>query len=125
MTAIIIFCIVICVSAICLPIIFACIESKRYNEYINSIKSGDVFVNELFVIKAPDDPFDEKYNINILDDGCYDEMYYTTVLDIKENKNGETWVKYCFTRSINKYKDPITFTERIDKYLKYRHKLDE
>ena len=67
MIAIIIFCIVICVSAICLPIIFACIESKRYNEYINSIKPGDVFVNELFVIKAPDDPFDEKYNILIHD----------------------------------------------------------
>lgn len=123
MTAIIIFCIVICVSAICLPIIFSSIESKRYNEYINSIKPGDVFVNELFVIKAPDDPFDERHNIS--DDGCYDESFFTTILDIKENKNGEIWVKYYFTEAINKYKNPTTFTERIDKYLKYRHRLDE
>lgn len=123
MTAIIIFCIVICVSAICLPIIASIIESKRYNEYIKSIKPGDVFVHELFVIKAPDDPFDEKYNIN--NDGCYDEIFFTKILDIKENKNGETWVKYCFTESNNKYKNPTTFTESIDKYLKYRHRLDE
>ena len=125
MNGIIIFCIVICVGAICLPIIASIIESKRYNEYINSVKPGDVFVNELFAIEAPDDPFDEKYNINILDDGCYDEMYYTTVLDIKENKNGETWVKYCFTRAINNYKNPPTFTKKLSDYLKYRHRLDE
>ena len=123
MTAIIIFCIVICASVICLPIIFASIESKRYNKYINSIKPGDVFVNELFVIKAPDDPFDERHNIS--DDGCYDESFFTTILVIKENKNGEIWVKYYFTEAINKYKNPTTFTERIDKYLKYRHRLDE
>lgn len=124
MTAIIIFCIVICVSAICLPIIFASIESKQYNEYINSIKTGDVFVNELFVIEAPDDPFDENYNRS--DNGCYDEMYYTTVLDIKENRHGKIWVKYCYTRSL-KYNrtDPATFTENINTYLKYRHRLDE
>jgi hypothetical protein len=124
MTAIIIFCIVLCVSAICLPIIASIIESKRYNEYINSIKPGDVFVNELFVIKAPDDPFDTRHNR--IDDGCYDEMYYTTVLDIKENKHGETWVKYCFTRALKyKHTTPTIFTESIDKYLKYRHRLDE
>ena len=123
MTAIIIFCIVICVSAICLPIIFAHIESKRYNEYINSIKPGDVFVNELFVFKTPDDPFDEKYDKS--DNGSYDESFFTTILDIKENKNGEIWVKYCFTNTSKKYKNPKTFTERIDKYLKDRHRLDE
>ena len=122
MNAIIIFCIVICVSAICLPIIFARIESKRYNEYINSIKPGEVFVNELFVIKTPDDPFDEKYNRS--DDGCYDESFFTTILDIKENKHGETWVKYCFTNA-SKYKNTATFTKKLSDYLKYRHRLDE
>ena len=124
MTAFIIFCIVICISAICLPIIFACIESKHYNEYIKSIKPGDVFVNELFVFKAPDDPFDEKY-YNRIDDGCYDESFFTTILDIKENDSGEIWVKYCFTDYANRYKTPKTFTAKLDKYLKYRHKLDE
>lgn len=122
MNAIIIFCIVICVSAICLPIIFARIESKRYNKYINSIKPGDVFVNELFVIKTPDDPFDEKYNRS--DDGCYDESFFTTILDIKENKHRETWVKYCFTNAV-KYKTPTTFTKKLNDYLKYRHRLNE
>ena len=124
MTAIIIFCIciVICVSAICLPIIFAHIESKRYNEYIKSIKPGDVFVNELFIIKAPDDPFDKRHYSS--DDGCYDESFFTTILDIKENKHGEIWVKYCFTNAV-KYKNPTTFTKKIGDYLKYRHRLDE
>ena len=123
MTAIIIFCIVICVSAICLPIIASIIESKQYNEYIKSIKPGDVFVHELFVFKNPDDPFDARHDRS--DDGCYDESFFTTILDIKENKNGEIWVKYCFNDNVAKYKNPPTFTESIDKYLKYRHRLDE
>ena len=123
MTAIIIFCIVICVSAICLPIIASIIESRRYNEYIKSIKPGDVFVNELFVFKTPDDPFDARHDRS--DDGFYDESFFTAVLDIKENKNGETWVKYCFTRAINNYKNPIIFTKKLSNYLKYRHKLNE
>ena len=123
MTAIIIFCIIFCACAVCLPIIFACIESKRYNEYIKSIKPGDVFVNELFVFKTPDDPFDEKYNIS--NDESYDESFFTTILDIKENKHGETWVKYCFTRAINNYKNPTIFTKKLSDYLKYRHKLNE
>ena len=123
MTAIIIFFIVICVSAICLPIIFSIIESRRYNKYIKSIKPGDVFVHELFVFKNPDDPFDEKYNIS--NNGYYDENFFTTILDIKENKNEEIWVKYYFNDSVAKYKNPPTFTESIDEYLKYRHRLNE
>lgn len=123
MTVIIIFCIVICVSAICLPIIFAIIESKQYNEYIKSIKPGDVFVNELFVFEAPNDPFDEKYNIS--NNGCYDESFFTTILDIKEDKHGEIWVKYCFTNHNNLTNNPKTFTKKLSDYLKYRHKLDE
>ena len=124
MISIIIFCIVICVSAICLPIIVLIIKSRQYNKYINSIKPDDIFVNELFVIKAPNDPFDEKYNRS--DDGQYDELYYTTILDIKENKHGEIWVKYCYIKSLkNNYKYTKTFTEKIDDYLKYRHRLDK
>lgn len=123
MNAIIIFCIVICVSAICLPIVFSKIESKRYNEYIKSIKPGDVFVNELFSFEDPNDPFDEKYNIS--NNGYYDENFFTTILDIKENKHGEIWVKYCFTYYANNYKNPATFTKKLSDYLKYRHKLDE
>lgn len=121
MISIIIFCIVICVSVICLPIIVLIIKSRQYNKYINSIKPDDIFVNELFVIKAPDDPFDEKYNRS--DDGQYDESYYTTILDIKENKHGELWVKYCYTKHDYRYRK--AFTEKIDDYLKYRHKLDK
>lgn len=123
MNGIIIFCIVICVSAICLPIFASIIESKRYNEYIKSIKPGDVFVNELFVFETPDNPFDENYNIS--NDGCYDESFFTTILDIKENKHGEIWVKYYFTNNEFKYKNPPTFTKKLSDYLKYRHKLDE
>ena len=124
MTAFIIFCIVLCACAVCLPIIFGIIESKRHNEYIKSIKPGDIFVNELFVIKAPDDPFDERHDI--INDGYYDEMYYTTVLDIKENKYGEIWVKYCFTRILKyKHRTPTTYTAKINDYLKYRHRLNE
>ena len=123
MNAIIIFCVVICASAICLPIIASIVESRQYNEYIKSIKPGDVFVNELFVFETPDDPFDVKYDKNV--DGHYNENYYTTILDIKENKHGEIWVKYCFTDYANKYKTPKTFTKKLSDYLKYRHRLDE
>ena len=42
-----------------------------------------------------------------------------------ENDSGEIWVKYCFTDYASRYKTPKTFTAKLDKYLKYRHRLDE
>lgn len=110
-----------CAIIIMLPIIFAIADSKRVDKYIKSIKPGDIFVNRLFIVEAPDDPFDEKYNRS--DAGCYDESFFTTILDIKKNRKNEIWVKYCYTNS--KTDDPKIFTERIDKFLKYRYRLNE
>ena len=76
-------------------------KARRYQEYIDSIKVGDIFEPK-FVEDLDDDPFEEKYD--------YTE-YSKVIIDIKKNNKGETWVKYkrlkCgetdFTEEINKF----------------------
>ena len=56
-------------------------EARRYQEYINSIRVGDIFEPN-FVEDLNDDPFDE-----VID---YTE-YSKVIIDIKKNNKGETW----------------------------------
>ena len=72
-------------------------EARRYQEYIDSIKVGDIFEPN-FVEDLNLDPFDE-----IID---YTE-YSKTILDIKKNSKGETWVKY------KRLNDDFEYTQEI------------
>lgn len=77
-------------------------EDRRYQEYINSIKVGDIFEPN-FVEDLDDDPFEEEYD--------YTE-YSKVIIDIKKNNKGETWVKY------KRLKDGgVEFTEEIHKFV--------
>ena len=77
-------------------------ESRRYQEYINSISVGDIFEPN-FVEDLDDDPFEEEYD--------YTE-YSKVIIDIKKNNKGETWVKY------KRLKDGgVEFTEEINKFV--------
>jgi hypothetical protein len=55
-------------------------ESRRYQEYIDSIRVGDIFEPK-FIEDLDDDPFDE-----VID---YTE-YSKVIVDIKKNNKGET-----------------------------------
>lgn len=61
-------------------------KSRRYQEYINSIRVGDIFEPN-FVMDSDDDPFNEEFNYS---------KYSKVIIDIKKNKKGETWVKYKY-----------------------------
>ena len=83
-------------------------EARRYQEYIDSIKVGDIFEPN-FLEDLNEDPFEEKSD--------YSE-YSKVIIDIKKNNNGETWVKY------KRLKDGgVEFTEEIHRVVKYKKRV--
>ena len=83
---------------------------RRYQEYIDSIRVGDIFEPN-FVEDLNDDPFEEKYD--------YTE-YSSVIIDIKKNNKGETWVKY------KRLKDGgVEFTEEINRFVEYRKRVKQ
>lgn len=91
-------------------------QGKDHQKYIESINIGDTFGHTSFKFSGVDDPFSENHNKSGLD-----PYYYVTILDIKKNYKGEIWVKYCFTRALNKHN--CEWTEEINSFLKYRTRV--
>lgn len=91
-------------------------QENDYQEYVKSIRIGDTFGHNSFKFSDVDDPFSENHNNFGLD-----PHFYVTILDIKKNYKGETWVKYCFTRALNKHN--CEWTEEINSFLKYRTRV--
>ena len=70
-----------------IPIINAIIDNrdkKRFQKFLDSIKVGDVFLNEHKMDLASTNPFSK---INEPD-------YYEVITEIKKNYRGISWVKY-------------------------------
>ena len=78
-------------------------KARRYQEYIDSIRVGDIFEPN-FVEDLDDDPFVEEYD--------YTE-YSKVIIDIKKNNKGETWVKYKRLKN-----GGLEFTEEIHRFVK-------
>lgn len=91
-------------------------HDKNYQEYVESIKVGDTFGHNSFKCSDEDDPFSENYGGH-----GFDPYYCVTILDIKKNHKGETWVKYCFIRVLNE--QHCTWTDEINEFLKYRTRI--
>lgn len=85
-------------------------EARRYQEYINSIRVGDIFEPN-FVEDLYDDPFKEDLDFS---------EYSKIVIDIKKNKKGETWVKSKYL----KYNDSES-TEEIHRFVKNRKRIKQ
>lgn len=109
----------------CLIVILAIIDTRNtrkynmnYRKYVKSIQIGDTFGNDNFKFSDIDDPFSENYNTQ-----GFNPQYYVTILDIKKNNKGETWVKYCFTRRLNE--SHCEWTEEINNFLKYRTRISK
>lgn len=83
---------------------------RRYQEYIDSIKVGDIFEPK-FIEDLDDDPFEEEFE--------YSE-YSKVIVDIKKNNKGETWVKY------KRLKDGgIEFTEEIRRFVRNQKRVKQ
>ena len=91
---------------------------KNYQKFVKSIRIGDTFGHDSFKFSDIDDPFSENYG----SDG-FDPEYHVTILDIKKNNKGETWVKYCFTRRLNE--SHIEWTDEINDFLRYRTRISK
>ena len=88
-------------------------EKRRcrcYQEYIDSIKVGDIFEPN-FVEDLDDDPFAEKYD--------YTE-YSKIIIDIKKNHKGETWVKYKHLKD-----GGVEFTEEMSRFVQNQKRVKQ
>lgn len=93
-------------------------HDMNYRKYVDSIKIGDTFGHDSFKFSDIDNPFSENYGTP-----GFDPQYHVTILDIKKNTKGETWVKYCFTRRLNE--DHCEWTEEINNFLRYRTRISK
>ena len=89
-------------------------SNKEKQQYIDSIKPGDVFDWDNRDIRPYINPFDEI-------DNPYDYLR-TTIIDIKTNEAGVKWVKYHYTRFGS---DGLQFTDKLEDYLRYRYRISE
>ena len=86
-------------------------EARRYQEYIDSIRVGDIFEPN-FVEDLYDDPFEEYQDMDFSE-------YSRIIIDIKKNNKGETWVKY------KRLKDGgVEFTDEIHRFVKYKKRVN-
>ncbi len=86
-------------------------KSRRYQEYINSIRVGDIFEPN-FVTDSDDDPFKEEFNYS---------KYSKVIIDIKKNKKGETWVKYKYLI----LDSGVEYTEEIHRFVEDRKRVKQ
>ena len=98
--------------------VFDIANTRKYKKYVESIRIGDTFGHDSFKFSDIDDPFSKNYG----SDG-FDPEYHVTILDIKKNDKGETWVKYCFTRRLNE--SHIEWTDEINDFLRYRTRISK
>ena len=85
-------------------------EARRYQEYIDSIKVGDIFEPK-FIEDLDDDPFEEDLDFS---------EYSKIIIDIKKNNKGETWVKY------KRLKDGgIEFTEEMRRFVQNQKRVKQ
>lgn len=88
-------------------------SNKEHQQYIDSIKPGDVFDWDNSDIRPYRNPFDE----------IDDYQLRTAIIDIKTNDAGVKWVKYYYTHAGSGSKN-IWFTDKLEDYLKNRYKIN-
>lgn len=89
-------------------------SNKERNQFIDSIKPGDVFDWDDRDARPYRNPFDEPDNSSLI--------LRTTIIDVKTNEAGVKWVKYYYTCS---GPNGMWFTDKLDDYLKYRYRIQE
>lgn len=85
-------------------------NERRYQEYIDSIRVGDIFEPN-FIEDLNDDPFEEDMDFT---------EYSKVIIDIKKNNKGETWVKY------KRLKDGgVEFTEEMRRFVQNQKRVKQ
>ena len=89
-------------------------SKKEHQQYIDSIKPGDVFDWDNRAERPYRNPFDENTNP--------DSELRTAIIDIKTNEAGVKWVKYYYTFYGN---GTTWFTDKLEDYLKHRYRIQK
>lgn len=89
-------------------------SNKEHQQYIDSIKPGDVFDWDNRAERPYRNPFDENANP--------DSELHTTIIDIKTNEAGIKWVKYYYTLT---GPNGMWFTDKLEDYLKNRYRIQK
>lgn len=86
--------------------------NNEHQQFIDSIKPGDVFDWDDRDKRPYKNPFDDTDNSHLR----------TTIIDIKTNEAGVKWVKYYYTS----YGLASTwFTDKLEDYLEHRYRIQE
>ena len=87
-------------------------EKRRcrcYQEYIDSIRVGDIFEPKYY--EHSHDPFRENSEFS---------EYSEIIVDIKQNYKGDTWVKYKY---LNLKDSEFANTEELHSFVKYNDRV--
>ena len=98
-------------------------KARRYQEYIDSIRVGDIFEPNFINIRVGD-IFDSNFIEDLYDNPFEEEFDYSeyskVIIDIKKNNKGETWVKY------KRLKDGgVEFTDEIHRFVEYKKRVKQ
>ena len=87
-------------------------SNEEHQQYIDSIRPGDVFAWDDRNERPYRNPFDDTDNSHLR----------TTIIDIKTNEAGVKWVKFYYTAYGSKN---TWFTDKLEDYLKNRYRIHE
>ena len=85
-------------------------NARKYKEYIDGIRVGDIFEPN-FIEDLYDDPFVEDLDFS---------EYSKVIIDIKKNNKGETWVKYKRLKGCS-----VEFTEEIHRFVQNQKRVKQ
>ena len=98
-------------------------KARRYQEYIDSIRVGDIFEPNFINIKVGD-IFDSNFIEDLYDNPFEEEFDYSeyskVIIDIKKNNKGETWVKYRRLKN-----GGVEFTEEIHRFVENQKRVKQ
>lgn len=89
-------------------------SNEEHQQFVDSIKPGDVFDWDIRDIRPYRDPFDDTDDKHL--------PARTTIIDIKTNEAGVKWVKYYYTINGS---NSMWFTDKLDDYLQDRYRIYE
>lgn len=88
-------------------------RSKEYDNFIQSIKVGDVFDHRDEPDTKHTNPFDKKE----------DPSRIVVITDIKENGAGYKWVQYHYKCHTESEFPPVDFYDEIHSFVRYRKRI--
>ena len=88
-------------------------RSKEYDNFIQSIKVGDVFDHRDEPDTKYTNPFDKKE----------DPSRIVVITDIKENGAGYKWVQYHYKHYDVSEFPPVDFYDEIHSFVRYRKRI--